>query len=228
MKNISYYALILLLTFSACKSRSGKGQPETDTLSVAVLRKQVEEAPLLAGNVALKEEDFGELIELKGVHQLFDEGGPIFKLSEPEVLIKDGYFLFQNRPSGGRVKVNSDGTYVRDQIDGKGLNSFFHWYRLPDFRYVTSMGLQGNGPDEFMFPHIIQGCGDATGTYIYENTTHKLYATDTTGVLKPILLPLTADENSDYYADRQFVMASRDTLYYVDNIRHGKSYSICL
>lgn len=226
MKNVYSLAFLCILFFSACRQQAGKGQEQglaVDTLAVAEVAEHFVEPDLVAGSVTLTEEDFGPLIELSGRQQLFDENGPIFKISEPEVLMVNGCFLFQNRPSGGRVTVGPDGKPVREKSEEASMNHFFHWYRLPDFRYMTSMGLLGNGPDEFMFPHLVEGCGSARGTaYLYESTTYKLYAADTTGVLKPVPVRLDAIKGSGF-SDKQIAVAAPDTFYVVDNVRGGKA-----
>lgn len=219
MRRSLYVAAAILLCFSACKPKAGQKQSGvSDTLSVA--ETQFAEPLLNGGEVTLSEEDFGPLVELKGKQQLFDEAGPIFKLSEPEVLIKDGYFLFQTRPAGGGY-VMKDGKAIQAKAEDGALHDFFHWYRLPDFRYLTSMGLVGNGPSEFMFPHLVQTCNGISGSYVYESTTNKLYATDTTGVLKQ--LPVDFGTDGKTYSNRQIVMAAADTLYSADNTGGGRA-----
>lgn len=213
-----YIAVLIFLFFSACKPKAEKKQ--LDALS-AVDKGEIQfvEPPLVGGSISLNEEDFGPLIELKGEQRLFDEAGPIFKLSEPEVMIVDGCFLFQNRPSGG-VHIMKNGTVTSQKREDEELQNFFHWYRLPDFRYMTSMGQLGNGPSEFMFPHLVQTCKKVSDTYVYESTDSKLYATDTTGVLKQVMVEFRTDGKT--YSDRQIVVTAADTIYSVDNTREGR------
>ena len=137
MKHLLYIILLSLLFFSACKSRAEQKQQESNDTIVAETPKMIQDAPLVAGCVTLKDEDFGELIELAGTHQILDEEGPVFKMSEPEMLIRDGYFLLQNRPAMSYIR-RQDGTVEIVQPADEGLDCFFHWYRLPDFRYITS------------------------------------------------------------------------------------------
>lgn len=217
-----YIIALILLFLSACKPKAEQKQLDaSDSLSVGKGEVAFIEPPLTGGNISLSEEDFGPLIELKGKQQLFDETGPIFKLSEPEVLIADGCFLFQNRPSGGGVYTTKDGTSMQKKGEYEELQNFFHWYRLPDFRYLVSMGRIGNGPSEFMFPHLVQSSNKNSGSYVYESTTGKLYATDTTGVLKYIPVEFRTDGNT--YSDRQIVVATADTIYSADNTRQGRA-----
>ena len=183
MKHLLYIILLSLLFFSACKSQAEQKQQEANDTIVVETPKIIQDAPLVAGSVTLKDGDFGELIELAATHQILDEEGPIFKMSEPEMLIKDGYFLLQNRPAMSYTR-RPDGTVEVVKLADEGLNCFFHWYRLPDFRYITSFGIGGNGPNEFNFPHLVSSGVSAPGTYVYETGTMQLFETDTTGVLR--------------------------------------------
>ena len=140
MKHLLYIILLSLLFLSACKSRAEQKQQEANDTIVVETPKIIQDAPLVAGSVTLKDEDFGELIELAGTHQILDEEGPIFKMAEPEMLIRDGYFLLQNRPAMSYTR-RPDGTVEVVKPADEGLNCFFHWYRLPDFRYITSFGI---------------------------------------------------------------------------------------
>ena len=79
MKHLLYIILLSLLFFSACKSRAEQKQQESNDTIVAETPKMIQDAPLVAGCVTLKDEDFGELIELAGTHQILDEEGPVLK-----------------------------------------------------------------------------------------------------------------------------------------------------
>ena len=221
MKHLLYIILLSLLFLSACKSRAEQKQQEANDTIVVETPKIIQDAPLVAGSVTLKDEDFGELIELAGTHQILDEEGPIFKMAEPEMLIRDGYFLLQNRPAMSYTR-RPDGTVEVVKPADEGLNCFFHWYRLPDFRYITSFGIGGNGPNEFNFPHLVSSGVSAPGTYVYETGTMQLFETDTTGVLKPFPFTFKSIKGSSY-SDRQVCAVSRDTFYYADNVPRGKA-----
>lgn len=225
MKYINFLFLLVLFFFSACKHRTEKERAIADTLFVAVEPVCPAEPPLVAGSVTLSEDDFGPLVELSGKQQLFNENGPVFKLSEPEVLIIEGCFLFQNRPAGGMVQIRKEnGTTTVKPMGGEegALPNFFHWYHLPDFRYMASMGQQGNGPGEFIYPHLVQSCKKAPGAYLYETTTSRLYMADTAGTLKPVPVDFQKIKGSTY-SNKQIVVAAPDTLYSVDNVRGGKA-----
>ena len=86
MKHLLYIILLSLLFFSACKSQAEQKQQEANDTIVVETPKIIQDAPLVAGSVTLKDGDFGELIELAATHQILDEEGPIFKMSEPEML----------------------------------------------------------------------------------------------------------------------------------------------
>ena len=221
MKHLLYIILLSLLFFSACKSQAEQKQQEANDTIVVETPKIIQDAPLVAGSVTLKDGDFGELIELAATHQILDEEGPIFKMSEPEMLIKDGYFLLQNRPAMSYTR-RPDGTVEVVKPADEGLNCFFHWYRLPDFRYITSFGIGGNGPNEFNFPHLVPSGVSAPGTYVYETGTMQLFETDTTGVLRAFPFTFKSIKGASY-SDRQICAVSRDTFYYADNVPRGKA-----
>lgn len=226
MKQILFLLIIgMLPLLSACKPQKEKSQAlATDTLSAIKAEPLFVEPPLEGGDVTICEADFGPLVELEGRNQPFDEEGPIFKISEPEVLVTNQGFLFQNRPALTRtVLLREDGTMdVKVNSAGeKSLSSFFHWYRLPDFKHIVSMGVMGGGPDEFMYPHLVQSCRKGAGPYLCETTTGKLYATDTTGILKPV--PVDLNEKNDAFVSMQFVVAAPDSIYSVENVRGGKA-----
>ena len=81
MKHLLYIILLSLLFFSACKSRAEQKQREASDTIIAETPKVIQDAQLVAGCVTLKDEDFGELIELAGIHQILDEEGPIYCFS---------------------------------------------------------------------------------------------------------------------------------------------------
>ena len=73
---------MLSLSFlSACKQRAEQKQREANDTIIAETPKVIQDAQLVAGCVTLKDEDFGELIELAGIHQILDEEGPIYCFS---------------------------------------------------------------------------------------------------------------------------------------------------
>ncbi|WP_299089670.1 BF3164 family lipoprotein [Bacteroides sp. MSB163] len=221
MKHLLYIILLSLLFLSACKPRAEQKQREANDTIIAETPKVIQDAPLVAGCVTLKDEDFGELIELAGIHQILDEEGPIFKMSEPEMLIRNGYFLLQNRPAMS-YKRRSDGTVEILKPADEGLDCFFHWYSLPDFRYITSFGIGGNGPSEFNYPHLVPSSVSTPDTYVYETSTMQLFETDTTGVFKPLPFTFKSEKGSSY-SDRQICAVSRDIFYYADNVSGGKA-----
>ena len=220
MKPLYCIVLLSFLFLTACKPQAEKKQKSVaDSVAVSELQKPVAEVPLTAGNVTLAEEDFGELIELKGAQRLLDEEGPIFKLSEPEMQIKGGYLLLQNRPTMQYVhSKDGDKTKTKDE----GLAYFFHWYRLPDFRYITSFGIAGNGPNEFTFPHLVPSGLPSGNAYVYETTTRQMYQADTTGSMKPCPFTFKSIKGSTF-SDREICAAARDTFYFVDNVPRGKA-----
>ena len=68
MKHLLYIILLSLLFLSACKPRAEQKQREANDTIIAETLKVIQDAPLVAGCVTLKDEDFGELIELSLIH----------------------------------------------------------------------------------------------------------------------------------------------------------------
>ena len=81
MKHLLYIILLSLSFLSACKPRAEQKQREANDTIIAETPKEIQDAQLVAGCVTLKDEDFGELIELAGIHQILDEEGPIYCFS---------------------------------------------------------------------------------------------------------------------------------------------------
>ena len=81
MKHLLYIILLSLSFLSACKPRAEQKQREASATIIAETPKVIQDAQLVAGCVTLKDEDFGELIELAGIHQILDEEGPIYCFS---------------------------------------------------------------------------------------------------------------------------------------------------
>ena len=73
--------IVVLSFLSACKPRAEQKQREANDTIIAETPKVIQDAQLVAGCVTLKDEDFGELIELAGIHQILDEEGPIYCFS---------------------------------------------------------------------------------------------------------------------------------------------------
>ena len=81
MKHLLYIILLSLSFLSACKLRAEQKHREANDTIIAETPKVIQDAQLVAGCVTLKDEDFGELIELAGIHQILDEEGPIYCFS---------------------------------------------------------------------------------------------------------------------------------------------------
>ncbi len=113
--------------------------------------------PLIAGEFRADEADFGDVIELTGVSKPVDV---IFKVSGTRMVTNDSLLIVQNRHD----------------------NYSYLLFSLPDFHYIKSVGIVGNGPDEFLYPKMISGTN--TGSKCLILNKNRLYSLDRTLNLK--------------------------------------------
>ncbi|MDH6344229.1 hypothetical protein M2480_003163 [Parabacteroides sp. PFB2-12] len=190
-----------------CTSNKNKTAGDESIENVVELTESVAEKnewlPLEEGVVIVDEKDFGVVVELTGSQRVLDTEP--FKLSEPEMLIKDDYFLMQNLNMGGE----NPGMYML--------------FRLPDFQYITSFGKRGNGPDEFLFPHIFPtGKKDAL-SYVYESSRKELYKANFDGELTSVGVEfekVPKAVRSDIYG----FAADDNTYYYTEIVPRGRAF----
>lgn len=197
---IHYIPAIILLVITSCSNKS-KSQPESTSIQTAepeiiVKAKQLE--PLQEGTITLTDDIFGEIVNLAGEQKILD--GPIFKVTEPEMLINGDYFLMQNA-------FNHD--------------SIFLLYKLPDFDFISHFGVRGNAPGQFNFPHLVPTTQKDKLAYIYETHNPKLYSVDYDGTMTNI--PITFPVIKGAVHSSKEIFATDSAYYYVDNIRQGKA-----
>lgn len=155
MKQSLIYAL-LCLGLVACggKKTTEVESRETSVTDSIVEEKIVELPPLEEGEVFLKDMNpFGEAVELQGTH-IVEPDTFIFKPSSPNMVIKDNLMIMQSR------------------------NAPFYVFRYPEFTYIRTVGLRGNGPDEFMAPHVISSLNPAYLCYLFDCSKGTLYGLD--------------------------------------------------
>lgn len=203
MRKDSLSLLFCLIFLVGCSSRSGKSDtPTTDSTAVenvAPMEVAKELVPLVNEEVVLEDNVFGQEIELAG-EQLVPDSEP-FKISEPEMWIKDGCFLLQNL---------------------FGNEFMYMLFKLPDFEYVTSFGIRGNGPDELLYPHIVGTSRKDKLAYIYDKKNKGIYEVGYDG--KYTNLPLDfADVKKAVHSDKQLFAADDDVYYYAEYIPQGKA-----
>ncbi len=158
--------LLLLLVFTGCGKEESPAEPPTQAEPLAVAVEQDELAipveaeslpPLETGLVELRDDVFGDIIELKGKSRPINE---VFLIKGTELLLKGGYLLQKNQP-------DYDSRF-------RALNVF----RLPDLKLVASFGRRGQGPGEFLYPSLVSTDDPDILCYMFENTLKMLYSLD--------------------------------------------------
>lgn len=199
--------LPLFLVTIGCLSKKKESVEE----KLEVAGQEVEEpvkarkelTPLEEGTVILDEKDFGEVIELQGTQVVVDSEP--FRLAEPEMLVKDDYFLMQNLNMSGE----NPGVYML--------------FRLPDFKYLTSFGIAGNGPDELIYPHIVPTEKQDILAYAYESQKNKLYEVGFDG--KMSLVPVEFEKvPKAVHSDLRAFVTADNTYYYTQIVPRGSAF----
>ncbi|RHJ78240.1 BF3164 family lipoprotein [Parabacteroides sp. AM08-6] len=156
MKHLFFYLpLTLLVLVVACKGKKNASvEPsadiiqEPDTIPVEAI---AELPPLEAGEVYLKGKNiFGEDVELTGTH-IEEPDTFVFKLIEPKMVIKDSLLILSS------------------------MNAPFYVFHFPQFTYVKTIGIRGNGPDEFQNPIVVQSLDPAYLCYLLDGYNGKIY-----------------------------------------------------
>ena len=192
-----FYLCISACLFS-CKNTARQTSTESrteDSIEVQKIYKQLPE--LVAEELFLKgKEPFGEIIELKGQQVVADTA--IFKIMEAKSIIKDDKLFLQTRGS-------------------------FLLFSLPDMVFEGVHGMWGNGPNEFMFPHLVPALNDESLLcYIHENTKNKLYKVDKNGNITPYPFNLEKP-NKTQYSSKAIVNLAPGDFIYADDSPTGKS-----
>ena len=138
MKRYQIFAVLALAAFAAtaavsCGNRGGSGKNQQDSSSADVAQAQAAAvpdtiAPLVPGEVRLKDDVFGEEIALKGDTVKRDE---IFQVGVSTMIVKDSLML----------------VCCRDDRP-------FRMYSLPGLELRGVSGNRGRGPMEFISPDI--------------------------------------------------------------------------
>ncbi|MBN2755845.1 MAG: hypothetical protein JXR51_01630 [Bacteroidales bacterium] len=143
--------LFLLFLIIRCNNNSHDEEHKTNNqISDSLINMESTVSELKEGTINIYEDDFGEIIELIGkafdLHQ-------IFKPKEVEMILKDDYLILKT-------------------IQNKNM---FMVFSIPEFKLVHSCGVQGVGPDEFVYPNLVQTEEEDKLCYVYAPTNEKLY-----------------------------------------------------
>jgi len=198
MKYVIY--LWLCICFFSCKQSAKQISMESasvdDTLETSIVQKSLPE--LIAEELFFKGKDiFGNVIELKGTQIVADT--VIFKIQGAESIVKEDKLL-----------LNTNGQFL-----------LFH---LPDFRFEGFYGKWGNGPDEFIYPHIVPAKNDnSLLCYLFESAKGKLYGMDKSGQISAHPFRFDNPEGGFKYSSKQIVNIAPDDFIYADDSPTGKS-----
>jgi hypothetical protein len=208
-------ATLTLLFCSSCGNRTSNSVTN-DTL---VIEDSYRLEPLKNETLMLKNKDpFGEIIELKGEQIIMDD--IIFKPLESQMIIKNNFLLMQNRPRGV-LAINQTGEQrIVPNNDDPFTLGFFTIFRLPEMELVQTFGIIGNGPDEFMFPHLCKNAEPDVLATILESSNGKLYDVLFDGSLR---LSNMRIPKSDGYAGYYPALKTASELYFVGTSSTGKS-----
>ena len=200
---ITVVALICEVALTNCGG-SGNRTADTkvevnDTIDIQNT-ESVKLEPLKDETLKLKGKDpFGDVIDLTGEQIIVDD--LIFKPSEIEIVIKDNFMVMQSRTQDGMFALLS----------------------LPDLQYHKSFGSIGNGPDEFMFPHLCKNTDPNILATIVESTNGKIYDILTDGILKPNNIKIPKSRSGINFAGEYPVLMTDTLLYFAANSSTGKS-----
>ena len=203
LSQMTLTALICGVILAGCSGSEGKTSnskvEENDTI-VDLNIASVKLEPLKDETLRLKGKDpFGEIIELKGKQIIVDT--LIFKPSEIEMIIKDNLMIMQCRTTDGMFVLLS----------------------LPDLQYIKSFGIIGNGPDEFMFPHLCKNIEQGILATIVETTNGKIYDVLSDGKLKINNITIPKVKSKSNYAGEYPALMTDTLLYFAANSSTGKS-----
>ncbi len=179
------------------KRDQGKEAEATATEETSVSKPFPE---LEGGDVFYKNKDpFGEIIELKGKHLTADTA--IFKLREPNVILRDGKMVVKNLGGDGPVLL----------------------FNYPGLEFIAYRGRFGNGPDEFHYPELVSTNDPNLLCYLFELSNEKLYKMDRSGTLTHSVFPWKKTDGSHFSQKSDIKNIGVDEFMYVDNSKTGKS-----
>jgi hypothetical protein len=184
MKKILFVMTVLVLIFSC---RNGNVKKEI------IVENPVITKPLVTGEFFFEEDDFGEVIELKG------ESKPvniIFKVSETKMMVNDTILIVQNRHN----------------------YQSFMLFSLPGFNYIKSFGNIGNGPDEFLYPKLVSGTNSSSTCLILNKSNIYSLGKDLNIKKEKVPFPFT----NNPYDNREVAFLSDSSFMYVESTKRGK------
>jgi len=187
----------------ACGGSGGKATDsklgDNDTI-VNPNAERIKLEPLKEETLKLKGKDpFGDVIDLIGEQIVVDS--LIFRPSEIEMEIKGNMMVMQSRSRNGMFALLS----------------------LPDFQYIKSVGLMGNGPNEFVFPHLCKNTNPNILATVVETTDGSIYDILLNGEIKPNRISIPKEKSNFSSAGEYPGLMTDSLLYFAANSATGKS-----
>ena len=184
--------------YSCGSKQQEKSKPEPVTTNVPVEILTTSKFPdLVPGEFQLKENCFGEIIELSG-HQIITN--QIIQIKGTQMVVKDSFLVVQN----------------------ENYNNIFKVFRLPDYKLIKAFGEEGRGPGEFKIPSLVQTESPGLLCYIYENAYHSLFALDKELSLTEAKFRFSEGTANLFFNDKQIQSFSDTEFVYVESIKRGK------
>jgi hypothetical protein len=190
--------ILLLLTICSVLVSCKKERKETDTVtenqvdSLETKNKGVQDS-LIPGTHTLSNEDFGETIDLKGK---VIPVKPVFRVSESQMIATDSILFVKNRKD----------------------NYWFMAFSLPDFNLMNTFGFNGKGPNEFIFPKLVQTSPHINLPYVYDKG--KFFSVNPSLQLKEIS---NISMRGKAYDNKQIYVSNDSLLYYVQSVNNTKA-----
>ena len=193
-----FISLLAIATLCSCgwgKKKSDAAEFADSLAEVRLAQAQAEAAgpvrldSLTVGEFAMRDDAFGETIELTGTPVEVDD---IFKVSGTEAFCIDTLLVMSNR----------------QRADGR----FLSVYSLPSLRFITSLGTLGRGPGEFNAPTLVRAEDDPNALcYVIDHFSGQLSALTPQLTLEPVENPLPA-EYRKYTSEKMYTACNTDEM----------------
>lgn len=139
---------LLFLSFVQCANKQQTGKPSEEILEAEVIESDTL-PPLQVGEVTYKgDEPFGEIIELSG--KQFTSDTAIFRLHESDMIINKNFLVLSPEIFEPLIL-----------------------FKLPEIKCLGYFGSIGQGPGDFLRPHLIKTNDAGVICYVTDDTNYK-------------------------------------------------------
>lgn len=198
------FSIFLSLLFLQTGCLSKKVEPADQSVVTDTVVQVAPFPTLKAGEVFLKDKDpFGNIVELKGEHIVADTFA--FKPKEAQMLICGDKMIMKNLSFA----------------EGEGQ---FLIFQYPEMKHLQSVGLRGNGADEFVYPFAVPTPDTTLYAYLFETTYEKLYKLSKQGAITPSSFSFPSAMAAGGWSQKlNMVHLGSDDFVYADDSKTGKS-----